>query len=165
MSFYLSWLPMLNAFRPQNYQELFNLCHAQAHNVFEWIFGVVKKKFWIMVVAPEYPLLTQSKLVLAVGALHNFICSYDPDDGETRDALEVAWKSPPATPEHLMQRNITQEENAIASARQETIAKEMWAQYEEYLHSDNWTKVISIKCNVKVICISKKRVKIWTNLI
>lgn len=40
--------------RPKNHQELFNLRHAQAHNLIERIFGVVKRHFDLLHAAPEY---------------------------------------------------------------------------------------------------------------
>lgn len=39
--------------RPKNSQELFNLHHAQACNVIEWIFGIVKCCFRLLVAAPR----------------------------------------------------------------------------------------------------------------
>ncbi|KIK42151.1 hypothetical protein CY34DRAFT_45843, partial [Suillus luteus UH-Slu-Lm8-n1] len=59
--------------------------HAQARNVIERIFGVVKRRFWLMVAAPKYSLVVQTKLVPALCVLHNFICVHDPDDNEEGD--------------------------------------------------------------------------------
>jgi len=61
------------SYMPQNYKELFNLRHAQARNVIERIFGVLRKRFPIIVQAPEFSLAMQSKLVVACCVLHNFI--------------------------------------------------------------------------------------------
>ena len=44
----------LKGFRPVNKEELFNLRHAQAQNVIEHIFGVLKRRFRILVIPPEY---------------------------------------------------------------------------------------------------------------
>jgi hypothetical protein len=38
-----------------------------------------------MVAAPEYSLQTQSKIPLALAALHNLICVVDPDDEADMD--------------------------------------------------------------------------------
>jgi hypothetical protein len=38
--------------RPRNKEELFNLRHAQARNVIEHIFGVIKKR-WVILVLPS----------------------------------------------------------------------------------------------------------------
>ena len=66
--------------RPRNARELFNLRHAKARNVIERIFGVVKRRFHLMVVAPEYSLEIQSKIIRAICILHNFIRVHDPDE-------------------------------------------------------------------------------------
>src|ERR1700690_2668566 len=41
-------------YRPENPKELFNLRHASARKVIERIFGVLKRRFRILVVPPEY---------------------------------------------------------------------------------------------------------------
>ena len=46
--------------RPQNHKELFNYRHAQLRNVIECIFGVVKRRFKVLVIAQEYSPETQS---------------------------------------------------------------------------------------------------------
>jgi hypothetical protein len=61
---------------PSTPAELFNLRHAQLCNCNESIFGVVKKRFPILKTAPEYEYHHQVKLVLALTALHNFICRH-----------------------------------------------------------------------------------------
>lgn len=66
--------------RPKNHHELFNLCHAQAQNVIEQIFGIVKHCFQLLVAAPEYNLCTQAQRVPALLVLHNFILIHDKDD-------------------------------------------------------------------------------------
>src|SRR5690349_4464280 len=70
--------------RPQDYKELFNLRHSQARNVIERIFGILKKRFPIIVQAPEFSLSMQSKLVIACCVLHNFIRV----SGEAGDVFE-----------------------------------------------------------------------------
>lgn len=77
---YLMFLSLTHCDRPENYKELFNLRHAQAHNVIECIFGVMKKQFKVLHDGCEYPIETQAQLVPALAALHNFIRIYDPDD-------------------------------------------------------------------------------------
>ncbi|KAF5354500.1 hypothetical protein D9758_012403 [Tetrapyrgos nigripes] len=65
---------------PRDPKELYNLRHAQLRNVIERIFGVDKRRFKILTVAPEYPFQTQVKLPPAAAALHNFIHRLDPTD-------------------------------------------------------------------------------------
>ena len=51
-----------------NAKELFNLCHAQAHNVIEHIFGVLKQRFRILLL-PHYPLNFQPRIPAALCAI------------------------------------------------------------------------------------------------
>ena len=81
-------------FRPQDCKELFNLPHAQAHNVIEQIFGVVKCRFHIMVAAPEYDLPTQTKLVPAICILHNFIQVHNPNDDVNITEVDLSRRAP-----------------------------------------------------------------------
>ncbi|GMF18388.1 unnamed protein product [Phytophthora fragariaefolia] len=75
--------------RPQNYKELYNLRHAQARNVIERTFGVLKRRFPILKQPPEYSVETQAKIVRACCVLHNFIRIQkdlpDDPDGELKE--------------------------------------------------------------------------------
>jgi hypothetical protein len=137
-----------NDSRPKNARELFNLRHAQARNIVERIFGIAKRRFGIFSRAPEYPIETQSRLIAAVGALHNFLRIHDQDD----DARDLGNDGPSLqregsqssfdnfvegiepreiSPEELGM-NITEEERARASARRDAIAQQMWVDYLAY---------------------------------
>ncbi|XP_073286067.1 uncharacterized protein [Primulina huaijiensis] len=65
---------------PQNYKELFNWRHAQARNVIERAFGLLKKRWAILRSPSFYPLEVQNKIILACILLHNFIRSQMPND-------------------------------------------------------------------------------------
>ena len=67
-------------YRPRNREELFNLRHASARNIIEHIFGVLKRRFWILLLAPEYSLNIQAQIPAALCAIHNFIHTHDADD-------------------------------------------------------------------------------------
>ena len=54
-------------------EKLFNLRHASAHNVIECIFGMLKCRFWILHLAPEYSMDIQAHIPAALAAVHNFI--------------------------------------------------------------------------------------------
>jgi hypothetical protein len=58
--------------KPQNTKELFNLRHSSLYNVVERIFGVIKRKYYILDSA-EFSVKTQVRLVGIVCALHNFV--------------------------------------------------------------------------------------------
>jgi hypothetical protein len=135
-------------FRPKNREELFNLRHAQARNIVERIFGIVKRRWAVFSRAPEYPVETQAKLVPAIAALHNFLRVHDSDDnaldlGSTGEAtsqgsmqregsgsLEDFFNYEPReiSPEELG-ISITAAERARASARRDRIAQRMWEDY------------------------------------
>jgi hypothetical protein len=67
---------------PWNQEELFNLCHAQARNVVERIFGVIKKRWDILTRAPHFDMAIQARIPAGLAALHNFIMKYDIEDAE-----------------------------------------------------------------------------------
>ena len=73
---------------PQTPEELFNNRHARLHNVIERIFGVIKCRFKVLVIAQEYSLETQSQLISGLAVLHNFICIHDPTDTLDEDLAE-----------------------------------------------------------------------------
>lgn len=69
-----------NKSRPQNKEELFNLRHSSARNAIERIFGVLKRRFRILLIAPEYTLEVQARIPAALASLHNFISIHNPHD-------------------------------------------------------------------------------------
>ena len=117
--------------RPRNYKELYNLRHSQARNVIERIFGVVKRRFRLMVAAPEYPVQTQAKLVPALCVLHNFIRTHDPEDLDLVDSAEVECRSPQRQPQDF-RVTVDAAERREANDRRDKIAQAMWTQYIEY---------------------------------
>jgi len=70
---------------PHNPKELFNLCHASACNVIEWIFGILKWRFQIFHYPPEYNMSVQALIPPALAALHNFIWQYNSEKIHTYD--------------------------------------------------------------------------------
>jgi hypothetical protein len=120
--------------RPETKEELFNLRHAQLRNAIERIFGVIKRKFKILLRAPEYTIKQQIQLILALTALHNFIAIRDThSDADFQDLEEfdtwVDW-SPPPPPDHEA-RDITAK--AEMERLRDTIAEQMWADYIDLL--------------------------------
>jgi DDE superfamily endonuclease len=116
----------INVCRPRNKEELFNLRHARLRNVIERIFGVLKKRFKVLLVAQEYSFVTQTQLISAVAFLHNFIISNDPDeisidDIETEGSWDDTWSR--------HQTAVPRDERARAAQRRDRIAEEMWANY------------------------------------
>lgn len=56
----------------------------------ERIFGVFKRKFRILRLAPEYSSRTQAQLVTGLGAVFNFIRVHDPKDLDHYDDVDLA---------------------------------------------------------------------------
>lgn len=112
-------------YRPRNKEELFNLRHASARNVIERIFGVLKRRFRILLIAPEYNLDIQARIPAALCALHNFIRTHDADDitpeldvdhDNTYDHDHAASSSVAAELDH-------------PSEKRDLIAQQMWEDY------------------------------------
>ena len=127
-------------FRPANAQELFNLRHSSLRNVVERIFGVCKRRFKLMVAAPQYSLSTQAKIPAALAALHNFIRIFDPDDGALDDDGGDDQSQGASLPGMMGEINqdhlghyITQVEKDRANERRDNIARAMWEQYQGIL--------------------------------
>jgi hypothetical protein len=62
-----------NAPEPQDMKETFNHAHSSLRNVIERAFGVLKMKWRILLDIPSYPTVTQTYIICACMALHNFI--------------------------------------------------------------------------------------------
>jgi hypothetical protein len=62
-----------NAAEPEGKEELFNYAHSSLRNVIERAFGVLKQKWRILNHIPSYPPETQTHIIVACMALHNFI--------------------------------------------------------------------------------------------
>ena len=125
--------------KPVDREELFNLCHAQARNCIERIFGVLKKRFRILLLSPEYKKDKglQNRIPSALVAIHNFIRHHDhneeklpgsdadsihPSAGDTSTPLPI----PPATQSAAAARR-------DIDNRRDTIAQAMWDSYQMIL--------------------------------
>jgi hypothetical protein len=113
-------------------QELFNLRHASARNAIERIFGVLKRRFRILLLAPEYDLGIQARIPAALCAIHNFIQVHDPDEGPLSDtgdlpAHEPDDYHPDPTPAAEL------EAATDAHAKRDSIAQAMWEDYQDIL--------------------------------
>ena len=59
--------------RPRGKQELFNYRHSSLRNVIERCFGVLKARFPILKLMPNYPVRRQRQIPTACCTIHNFI--------------------------------------------------------------------------------------------
>jgi len=118
-----------------NPQELFNLRHASARNIIERIFGILKRRFRILQLPPEYDMNTQAQIPAALAALHNFIRQYDPDEVhmyEDDQSLDFQIGDPKSAGEL---GRVTPNERARANDRRDKIADGIWQQHQHCLES------------------------------
>lgn len=66
--------------RPRNKEELFNYRHAQLRNVIERTYGVIKKRFPVLVKMNSFSIEFQVKIVVCAAILHNFIRLNESED-------------------------------------------------------------------------------------
>ena len=122
----------LTLYRPATQEELFNLRHARARNVIERAFGVIKRRFKILVIPPEYSMDIQARVFPALAAIHNCILERDP--------IEIADVLPPSDDGidvedrgQLVTEYLGRAEKDRANARREQITERMWKNYQTVL--------------------------------
>ena len=120
-----------------NAKDVFNLCHAQARNVIEHIFGVLKQCFQILLLPPHYPLDFQPCIPVALYALQNFIQKIDKNEG--------AIPTDPFQAAHTYFSDISndqdsgfiaedeEEGNSEVKSQRMNIANEIWKSYLNYI--------------------------------
>lgn len=125
---------------PRDKKELFNLRHASLRNAVERIFGIIKRQWRILLLAPEYKMEVQARIPAALCAIHNFIQRLDPetfftpefqalrlehiqedDDGDTSGYGNLADGPVDAAERHR------------ADGRRDQIAEAMWEDYRREL--------------------------------
>jgi hypothetical protein len=121
--------------RPANKEELFNLRHSQARNVIERIFGVLKRRFRILLLAPEFSIKIQAKIPAALCAIHNFIHHHDPQEGEISENIdsERSNHTSHAGDETVGPGMESEIDDSNVHARRERIATAMWENYQQVL--------------------------------
>jgi DDE superfamily endonuclease len=111
---------------------LFNLRHASARNVIERIFGVLKQRFRILLLAPQYSLDIQARIPAALAAIHNYICSHS--DANDDNPLRMNGGDMPAVNAGHDDPNeddgpIFNDDNV--DERRDQIARAMWDDYQK----------------------------------
>ena len=120
-----------------NKEELYNLQHAQAHNVVEWIFGVLKKWWDILNQLPQYDMSIQAHISAGLAAIHNLIVDHDDTDIEHHlQDIDTHEDTQPLG--DLGHGAIPWVESERASTVCDSIATEMWESYQQLLqdHSE-----------------------------
>jgi hypothetical protein len=123
-------------FSPANKEELFNLRHAQARNVIEHIFGVLKRRFRILVIPPKYSVKVQAQIPSALCAIHNFIRTHDPKEDELPNLGNSEYSSSIPNPGDDGVRQMNHGENDVSddvTVRRDKIAQDMWDSYQRVL--------------------------------
>ncbi|XP_057419128.1 protein ALP1-like, partial [Lotus japonicus] len=109
---------------PTNPRELYNKRHAQARNVIERTFGLLKMRWAILRSPSYYPVKTHNRIIIACCLLHNFVrreMSIDP--------LETELENMPINEEvdeHPHDNIETIEPSAAWTAWRDTLANEMY---------------------------------------
>jgi hypothetical protein len=124
--------------RPANKEELFNLRHASARNVVERIFGVLKQRFRILLLSPEYSMAIQARIPSALCAIHNFIRLHDSNEGPL-----PGFEGTPGGSATVPGQGAADEEAAGiieegVGAMRDRIAQAMWDDYQNILYEGNY---------------------------
>ena len=128
LSHLLLELSFIGGYRPVNKEELFNLRHALARNVIEHIFGVLKCRFRILLLSPEYSLEIQAQIPAALCTIHNFICTHDVDENVVEPDLGDDEAQNDHDHDHIASAAAAAELDH-PSARWDHIAQQMWDDY------------------------------------
>lgn len=112
------------AHSPVNKDKLFNLHHASAHNVIKHIFGVLKRQFRILLIAPEYKPDVQARIPAALGAIHNFIREFDPAGGEVPADSVTGFEGGRGDGD-----GVSDNDDVRQGTRRDRITTEMWTDY------------------------------------
>jgi DDE superfamily endonuclease len=116
-------------YRPVNKEELFNLRHASARNVIERIFGILKRRFRILLIAPEYSLEIQARIPAALCAVHNFIRTHNPNDELVESDLHDTMPDDHDSSHGIASVVPATTEVDYPSSRRDFIAQQMWDDY------------------------------------
>lgn len=107
--------------------------HAQLRNEIERLFGVLKRRFRILLLAPEYALDIQKLIPVALAAVHNFILHHEPLDlPEGTEDIVAERRGDPNDLDHRAsseQASEQEEINPTANERRDQIAQAMWVDY------------------------------------
>ncbi|KAF8546136.1 hypothetical protein OG21DRAFT_1427876, partial [Imleria badia] len=101
--------------------------HAGLWNVIEHIFGVMKRQWRILLLAPEYHMDVQARIPVALCAIHNFIQWLDPKRLEQMNAVDGDEDETDLG--FLADGPVGAAERRRAEERRDHIAEIMWQDY------------------------------------
>ncbi|KAG2742872.1 hypothetical protein P692DRAFT_20697518, partial [Suillus brevipes Sb2] len=101
--------------------------HAMLRNAVEHIFGVIKRRFRILLLPPEYKMDIQARIPPALCLVHNVIRVHDPNDMmDYRNVLDAHILTDTG---NLANGPPTEQARTRVSLRRDQIASEMWEAY------------------------------------
>lgn len=119
-----------------NAKKLFNLHYAQVQNIIECIFGVLKQRFWILLLPPCYPLDFQLHIPVALCVLQNFIQKINKNEGAIpNDPFQAAHTYFSDISDDHDSGFIADEEeegNSEVKSQRMNIVNKMWKSYLNY---------------------------------
>lgn len=104
--------------------------HAQARNVIEHIFVVLKKWFTVLNKPLQYSINDQAKVIHALCVTHNFIWIYDPDD---MPEIEEEFNLEAGSAQNNLVGSVPRAEWNHAAQKRDEIAVAMWASYQSVI--------------------------------
>lgn len=100
-------------------------------NAVERIFGVVKRKYRLLVASPEFNLGTQARIPPAIACLFNFVRVHNPATGSILASFHPHIQPAPSPTD--LRDGLSDEESKRAEGARDVIAKAMFVQYQEVL--------------------------------
>lgn len=121
---------------PRNAKELFNHRHAYLRNVMQRSFDVLKTRFPILKLAPQYAFHIQRDIVIAACVLHNYIRLEERNDRLFTSAEGVLVDEVPDFDEHPDLQLVSPMQDEVAFSSRESIASAMW---DDFINNwDEW---------------------------
>ncbi|KAM5552584.1 hypothetical protein ABKV19_027095 [Rosa sericea] len=111
---------------PRNARELFNHRHSSLSNVIQRSFHVLKTRFPILKLAPQYAFHTQRDIVIAACVLHNYIRRELKNDWLFSSVEGTTVDDLPDVDEHLDIGLVSSVQEQVAFSMRESISAEMW---------------------------------------
>ena len=113
--------------------------HAQAWNVIERIFGVLKHCFHILLLGPEYHYSIQAQIPTALCVIHNFIHIHNSSEEDSEisrtESEEQYNQQADASDDIVCSIGFEESTNNTVTERCDRIATFLWANYQEILQS------------------------------
>jgi DDE superfamily endonuclease len=113
--------------RPQNKEELFNLCHSKLRNVIDQTFRAIKSKYKILTKPRAFQMEAQSRVVPALCVLHNILVDIKETDPGT--IAEDAGDTDSGINQEYQGYAVTAQESQRVVAKRDEIATAMWNNY------------------------------------